>query len=156
MIIPQNAGLSTKLYVLPKFIVYPLAAAAVSFIGMLAAGFTTMLIFGGAYETDFAELLLIALIAAVYDAFIITLYFTLGLCTARAGIATVILYGGSAILSTLFVSFGADKFHPFALKNGRRTFSPRVGGYGQYLGKYRSDLAYYAALLFYYGVCYFG
>lgn len=114
MIIPQNAGLSTKLYVLPKFLVYPFAAAVFAFLGIVVSGLVTKLVFGGAFQAEFGQILLIAAIAAVYDAFIITLYFTLGLCTARAGIATIILYGGSAILSTLFSSFGADKFHPFA------------------------------------------
>ncbi len=117
MIIPQNAGLTTKLYVLPKFLVYPLAIAIFSFVGIISAGLVTKLVFSATFELDIVKLLLIALIAAVYNAFMITLYFTLGLCTARAGIATIILYGGSAILSILFASFGADKFHPFALKN---------------------------------------
>jgi len=114
MIIPRNAGLSTKLYVLPKFLVYPFAAAIFAFLGILASGFVSMLVFGGAFQLKITQILLVAVMAAVYDAFIITLYFTLGLCTARAGIATIILYGGSAILSTLFSSLGADKFHPFA------------------------------------------
>ncbi|MCM1054822.1 MAG: hypothetical protein NC394_04785 [Bacteroides sp.] len=117
MIIPQNAGLSAGLYVLPKFLLYPTAAAVFAFAGMLVSGLTTAIAFSGAYETDTARLLLAALAAAVYDGFIAALYFTLGLCTARAGIATIILYGGSAILSVLFTSFGADKFHPFALRD---------------------------------------
>lgn len=117
MIIPQNAGLSTRLYVLPKFLVYPLAAAVFAFLGALASGLVTILVFGDAFQASIGQILLVALIAAVYDAFIITLYFTLGLCTTRAGIATIILYGGSAILSTLFTSFGADKFHPFAFSS---------------------------------------
>lgn len=117
MIIPQNAGLSTKLYVLPKFLVYPFAAAVFAFLGIVVSGLVTKLVFGSAFQAELAQILLIAVIAAVYDAFIITLYFTLSLCTARAGIATIILYGGSAILSTLFSSFGADKFHPFAFSS---------------------------------------
>lgn len=117
MIIPLNAGLSTRLYVLPKYLVYPTAAAVIAFGGVLLSALTTLLVFGGSYSPDISGLLLTALAAAVYDAFIITLYFTLGLCTARAGIATIILFGGSAILSVLFTSFGADKFHPFALKD---------------------------------------
>ena len=117
MIIPQNAGLSTRLYVLPKFLVYPLAAAVFAFLGILASGLVTMLVFGDAFRVSIEQILLVALMAAVYDAFISTLYFTLGLCTTRAGVATIILYGGSAILSTLFASFGADKFHPFAFSS---------------------------------------
>lgn len=138
MIIPLNAGLSTRLYVLPKYLVYPLAAAVIAFGGVLLSGLVTLLVFGGAYAPDIADLLLTALTAAVYDAFIITLYFTLGLCTARAGIATIILYGGSAILSVLFTSFGADKFHPFALKDlaqemlaeGKRDYVNLLGSIG--------------------------
>ena len=106
IIIPQNAGL-----------VYPAAAALFSFLGIISAGLVTKLVFSSTFDLNILNLLLIALIAAVYDAFMITLYFTLGLCTARAGIATIIIYGGGAILSLLFTSFGADKFHPFALKN---------------------------------------
>lgn len=117
IIIPQNAGLSTKLYVLPKFLVYPAAAALFSFLGIISAGLVTKLVFSSTFDLNIMNLLLIALTAAVYDAFMVTLYFTLGLCTSRAGIATIILYGGGTILSLLFTSFGADKFHPFALKN---------------------------------------
>lgn len=138
MIIPLNAGLSTRLYVLPKYLVYPAAAAVIAFGGVLLSGLVTFLVFGGAYSPDIADLLLTALTAAVYDAFIITLYFTLGLCTARAGIATIILYSGSAILSVLFTAFGADKFHPFALKDlaqeilteGERDFVNLLGSIG--------------------------
>lgn len=116
MIIPRNAGLSTKLYVLPKFLVYPFAAAVFAFGGVLVSGLVTAIVFNGVYEINMGSLMQAALTAAVYDAFIVTLYFTLGLCTARAGIATIILYGGSTILSVLFTSLGADKFQPFALK----------------------------------------
>ncbi|MBD5113620.1 MAG: hypothetical protein HDT46_00195 [Ruminococcaceae bacterium] len=129
MIIPQNAGLTTKLYVLPKFLVYPLAAAVFAFVGVIVSGLVTAIVFNGVYDADIGRLMLVALTAAVYDAFIVTLYFTLGLCTARAGIATIILYGGSAILSVLFTSFGANKFHPFALKDQAQEIL--IGGEGE-------------------------
>lgn len=116
MIIPLNSGLSTKLYILPKFLVYPVAAAIFGFLGIMLSGVTTMLAFLGSYEMNITVLVLTALITAVYDAFIVTLYFTMGLCTAKAGISAVVIFGGSSILSVLFAAFGADKFHPFALK----------------------------------------
>lgn len=115
MIIPRNAGLSTKLYLLPKFIIYPLSVAVFAFCGMLLNGGVTALLFSNAgFEIHFDRLALIGLGAAVYDAFIATAYFALGLCTAKAGIATIIMYGGSTILSLLFQAFRADKFHPYA------------------------------------------
>ena len=115
MIIPRNAGLSTKLYVIPKFLVYPLAAALFSFVAMFLAGLVTNLLFSS-YEVNFTNLILTSFIAAVYDAFMIILYFTLGLCMERAGIATIILYCGNTLFPLLLSSFGADKFQPFALK----------------------------------------
>lgn len=115
MIIPQNAGLSSKLYVLPKFIVYPVSAVIFAFCGMWIGFGVSTLVFPGV-QVSVLGVLEAAFAAAVYDAFIIVLYLTLGLCTAKAGIATVIMYGGSTILSALFSALGADKFHPFTLQ----------------------------------------
>lgn len=115
MIIPQNAGLSSKLYVLPKFIVYPVSAVIFAFCGMWIGFGISTLVFPGV-QVSVLGVLEAAFAAAVYDAFIIVLYLTLGLCTAKAGIATVIMYGGSTILSALFSALGADKFHPFTLQ----------------------------------------
>lgn len=114
MIIPQNAGLSSKLYVLPKFIIYPVFAAVFAFCGIWIGFWVSTLVFPGV-QVDILGVLEAAFAAAVYDAFIMALYLTLGLCTAKAGIATVIMYGGSTILSALFSALGADKFHPFTL-----------------------------------------
>lgn len=114
MIIPQNAGLSSRLYILPKFIVYPVSALIFAFCGVWIGFGVSTLVFPNV-QVDILGVLEAAFAAAVYDAFVIVLYLTLGLCTAKAGIATVIMYGGSAILSTLFAALGADKFHPFTL-----------------------------------------
>lgn len=114
MIIPQNAGLSAKLYILPKFVIYPVTAAVFAFCGMWIGFGVSTLVFPGV-PVNALGVLEAAFAAAVYDAFIMVLYLTLGLCTAKAGIATVIMYGGSTILSALFSALGADKFHPFTL-----------------------------------------
>lgn len=114
MIIPQNAGLTPKLYLLPKFLIYPVAAAALAFVGVWVSFGTTSLMFQTA-AVPVGDLALVALLAAVFNAFMITLYFTLGICTKKAGISVVIMYGGNAILTTLFQALGATKFHPFTL-----------------------------------------
>ena len=114
MIIPQNAGLSSKLYILPKFIIYPISAAIFAFCGIWIGFGVSTLVFPGV-QVKILGVLEAAFAAGIYDAFIMVLYLTLGLCTAKAGIATVIMYGGSTILSALFSSLGADKFHPFTL-----------------------------------------
>ncbi|MCM1299134.1 MAG: hypothetical protein NC203_11840 [Firmicutes bacterium] len=114
MIIPQNAGLTPKLYILPKFLVFPLIGGILAFVGVWLSFGMTALMFGAA-AVGLSDLALTALLAAVFNAFMITLYFTLGICTKKAGVSVVIMYGGNAILTTLFQALGASKFHPFAL-----------------------------------------
>lgn len=120
MIIPQNAGLTPKLYILPKFIVYPLAMALIGFCGVWISYGTTSLVFSG---VDIAPkaVAITSLSVAVFDAFMTTVYFTLGLCTSKAGLSVVILYGGNVILTALFSALGADKFHPFTLTSQAQT-----------------------------------
>ncbi len=114
MIIPQNAGLTPKLYILPKFLVYPIALAVFGFCGVWISYGTCMLVFPDNSITVGA-VAVTALAAAVFDAFMTTVYFTLGLCTSKAGLAVVIMYGGNVLLTALFSALGADKFHPFTL-----------------------------------------
>lgn len=114
MIIPQNAGLTPKLYLLPKFLVFPVTAALLAFLGVWVSFGITSLMFKGMTVTA-GQLALVALLAAVFNAFMITLYFTLGICTKKAGLSVVIMYGGNVIFTTLFNALGADKFHPFTL-----------------------------------------
>lgn len=116
MIIPLNAGLNAKLYVLPKFILYPLCAAIFAFFGVFICFILSSLIFSGK-AAPLNGILASASAAAVYDAFVISLYLTLGLCTAKAGMAVAVIYCSSAIISPLFSALGADKFHPFTLTN---------------------------------------
>ena len=114
MIIPQNAGLSPQLYILPKFLVYPLAMAVFGFCGIWISYGTCCLMFPS-NDITVSAVAVTALVAGVFDAFMTAAYFTLGLCTAKAGLSVVIMYGGNAILTVLFSALGADKFHPFTL-----------------------------------------
>lgn len=114
MIIPQNAGLTPKLYLLPKFLLYPLFGGLLTFAGLLCSWLFSHALYSEV-NVGFAQMLLAALLAAVYQMFMATLYLTLGLCTAKAGLSVAVVYGGNVLLSALFTSLGADKFHPFTL-----------------------------------------
>lgn len=114
MIIPQNAGLTPKLYILPKFLLYPTALAVFGFCGIWISYGVSCLVFPN-NTIPIGGVAIAALVAAVFDAFMTAAYFTLGLCTSKAGLSVVIMYGGNVLLTALFSALGADKFHPFTL-----------------------------------------
>lgn len=114
MIIPQNAGLTPKLYLLPKFLLYPLFGGLLTLAGMLCSWLFSFVLYSQV-NVELADMLLASLLAAVFQIFMMTLYLTLGLCTAKAGLSVAVVYGGNVILSALFTSLGAEKFHPFTL-----------------------------------------
>ena len=114
MIIPQNAGLTPQFYLLPKFVLYPVFGAALTFVGVLCSWLFSFALYDRV-NVDFGQALLASLLAAVFQMFLISLYLTLGLCTAKAGLSVAVIYGGNVILSGLFTALGADKFHPFTL-----------------------------------------
>lgn len=114
MIIPQNAGLTPQLYLLPKFLLYPIAGALLTFVGLLCSWLFSFVLYSEV-NVGLAEMLTAALLAAVLQLFMVTMYLTLGLCTAKAGLSVAVVYGGNVLLSALFTSLGADKFHPFTL-----------------------------------------
>ena len=114
MIIPWNAGLTPRVYILPKFLFYPLFGALLTFVGTVSSYFITLALYSEVSVT-IGQVALAALPAAVFQMFMITLYFTLGLCTAKAGLSVVVVYGSNVLLSALFMALGADKFHPFTL-----------------------------------------
>lgn len=114
MIIPQNAGLTPRLYLLPKFLLYPLFGGLLTFLGLLCSWLFSFVLYSEV-NVGFPEILLGSISAAVFQLFMVTLYLTLGLSTAKAGLSVVIVYGGNVLLSALFTALGADKFHPFTL-----------------------------------------
>lgn len=114
MIIPQNAGLTPQLYLLPKFMLYPIFGALLTFIGLLCSWLFSFVLYSEV-NVSFSGMLLAGLLAAVLQLFMMTVYLTLGLCTAKAGLSVAVVYGGNVLLSALFTSLGADKFHPFTL-----------------------------------------
>ncbi len=113
VIIPNCAGLTPEGYVLPKFILYPIFYTVLTFIGILLAGVITQLLFDTAIATD--QLFFSALCASVFNFYMTALYFTLGLCTGKAGMAVVVVFLGTSLLQMLLQ--GADMLHynPYAL-----------------------------------------
>lgn len=114
MIIPQNAGLTPQLYLLPKFVLYPVFSGVFTFLGVLCSWVFSFALYDQV-NVDLGQALFASLLAAVFQMFLLSLYLTLGLCTAKAGLAVAVVYGGNVILSSLFTALGADKFHPFTL-----------------------------------------
>lgn len=114
MIIPLNAGLTPGLYVTPKFLLYPVTAGAIAFAAIMGSYLFSFVLYSEV-NVEIGGLLLGALADGVFAMFMVSLYFTIGLCTAKAGLGVVIMYGGNILLTALFNAFGADKFHPFTL-----------------------------------------
>ena len=114
VIIPNCAGLTPAGYVMPKFIVYPLMIGILSFLGGIITGGISNLIYNN--ELIINDIMFSSFCVAVYMVFMISLYFLVGLSTGRAGIAVIIVYGGSTIVPLLLQSLNIDRYNPFSLQ----------------------------------------
>ncbi|MCH5325220.1 MAG: ABC transporter permease [Eubacterium sp.] len=115
VIIPDCAGLTPVGYVMPKFAIYPILTVVIMFLGTLFAGLVTNAMFGNVVSMN--DMLFSGACAAGYGLFEITAYFMVGLCMGRPGIAVVIVYLGSELVSLLLTAFRIDRFNPFVLYN---------------------------------------
>ena len=113
IIIPRCAGLTPKMYVTPKFILYPVTAFLSGFLGMFICAGVSSILFKGSFE--FTSILLSAVSVALYIAFVIVLQLTIGICSERPGIAVISVLAATAIIPTMLSYFRVDKFNPFAL-----------------------------------------
>lgn len=114
MIVPMCGGLKYKNYLIPKFVIYPLSTLVLTFLGGMTAGGLCNALF----TVDPIGVDIIAfssLVAAVYCAFIITIYLALGLCTSRPGLMTGAVYLGQMILPSLLEGMGLTDYQPFML-----------------------------------------
>lgn len=114
MIVPLCSGLSYTNYLIPKFVIYPISIFLTSFVSVSFAGLLCNGIFPNNHVSA-ANIMLIALLAAVYAVFLTTVHLSLGLCTSRPGIMAASVYLGSSIIDSLLQGFGLAKFQPFAL-----------------------------------------
>lgn len=115
VIIPNCAGLTPAGYVMPKFIVYPVMIGLLSFLGGMATGGISNLIYNN--ELNINDIIFSSLCAAIYMLFMTALYFLIGLSTGRPGISVIIVYGGSTIIPILLQSLDIDRYNPFTLQS---------------------------------------
>lgn len=114
VIIPTCAGLSPSGYVMPKFIVYPLAIGLMSFIGGMITGGISNLIYNN--ELIISDIVFSSVCSAIYMFFITAVYFLTGLSTGRPGISVIIVYAGSTIVPLILQALNIDKYNPFTLQ----------------------------------------
>lgn len=113
IIIPRCAGLTPKMYILPKFMLYPLIIFVLAFISVILASVMSQLLFDGAIL--FENVLVAAVTLGVYLAFVMTVMLTLGICTEKPGISVIIVLVAINILPSLLSAYRVDRFNPFAL-----------------------------------------
>ena len=114
VIIPTCAGLSLSGYVMPKFIVYPLAIGIMSFIGGMITGGISNLIYNN--ELIISNIVFSSVCGAIYMFFITAVYFLAGLSTGRPGISVIIVYAGSTVVPLILQALDIDKYNPFTMQ----------------------------------------
>lgn len=114
MIVPVSSGLKYKNYLIPKFIIYPLSAFAITFLSTVSAGVACNVIFPNNHVSA-VNMVVAALLAGIYVMFIATVHLSLGLCTSHPGIMAAAIYVGSSVVQSLLQGFGITEYHPFAI-----------------------------------------
>ena len=114
MIVPMCSGLKFKNYLAPKFVIYPLVVFAVTFLGGLTSGGLCNALFEEG-RVGFGMIALGSLLMAIYAAFIIAIYLSLGLCTSRAGIMVGAVFLGQLFLQSTLEGMGLEDYQPFSL-----------------------------------------
>lgn len=113
-IVPMCSGLEYKNYLIPKFVIYPLFTFAITLVSGFAAGALCNALFPENHVSG--EMMFIStLMVSVYMLFITCVYLSVGLCTSRPGVSTVLIYIGQSLLQTIFISVGLIDYNPFTL-----------------------------------------
>lgn len=114
MIIPMCAGLKYENYLTPKFVIYPLIVLIETFLCSLVSGAVCSALFTVNLPTV-GNIVFSSALMAVYMAFIVAVYLSVGLCTSRPGVMVPVVFLGQTILQSLLEGFGLTDYHPFAL-----------------------------------------
>lgn len=114
-IIPQTSGLEYSGYLVPKFVLYPVSAFIGAFAAACVSGALCNLLF--TEPIPFEMILLGAVCAGLFNAFIIAVYFAIGLCTSHPGIAAASVYIGISLVQIILNALQLDDFNPFTLLN---------------------------------------
>ena len=114
-LIPSCSGLDNKFYLVPKFVLY----TSIIFVSCFAAGILAGLICNSMFvqPVGFGTILLGSLMCAVYLCFVLNIYMSLGLCTSRPGIMTIIVYFGHSLINAILMNMELSRFNPFTLYN---------------------------------------
>ncbi len=113
-VIPMCSGLEYKYYLTAKFVLYSAVLFVGNFLGGCAAGIVCNALFESSHVAV-VDVVIGALISAIYSVFILCIYMALGLCTSRPGIMVIAMYVGQMILQVFLPTFGLTKFNPFSL-----------------------------------------
>ncbi len=114
MIVPMCSGLDYKNYLIPKFVIYPLTVFAVTAVSVPVVGVLCNALFPN-NKVSGEIMLLCTLMYAVYTLFLTCVYLSVGLCTSRPGVATVIIFLGQSFLQSIFNGMGLIDYNPFTL-----------------------------------------
>lgn len=114
-IIPACCGLKYFNYLVPKFVIYPLTVFGGTFLASLTAGGLCNILFSEG-KIGVGMMFLAAFLCAVYTMFITTVYLSIGLCTSKPGVVTVLVYLGTTLVELILTSLDLTKFHPFTLR----------------------------------------
>jgi len=115
IIIPKSAGLKSKAYILPKFVIYPISAFALAVTAMFASWGASVLLFEY-NDVTFTGVLLAGILSGVCLMFYVCFHLTLGTATGRAGMSAAVCIAASILLSNIFAFTSLDyMYNPFAL-----------------------------------------
>ena len=112
-LIPSCSGLDNQYYLIPKFVLYPSVLFVTTFASGILAGLICNAMF--ADPIGFGEILVGSVLCAIYLTFIMVIYMSLGLCTSRPGIMTIVIYFGHNLIQAILVAMGLERFNPFTL-----------------------------------------
>ena len=115
-IIPSCAGLEFSSYLIPKYVLYPATVFVTGFIACCISGGLSNALFEYG-KVDAGMVLLAAFMCAVYMTFYIVVYMSIGLCTSRPGVVTVLMYIGISLVQMILTSLDLTKFHPLTLRS---------------------------------------
>ena len=115
-IIPACSGLKFFNYLVPKFVMYPAIVFITTFLASMTAGGLCNVLFVE-NQISFGVMALESIMCATFILFVISIYFCVGLCTSRPGIATIFIYIGMNLVDLILTNLKLTKFHPFALRS---------------------------------------
>ena len=102
IIIPQSSGLEVFNYLLPKFIIFPLAIYVFTLVGVIVSSGVSGMVFD--YNDVIGENVAVAAaIAGLYNMLYVCLHLTLGTTTGKAGMSAAICIVASFILPEIFM-----------------------------------------------------